>query len=73
MANTTRFKGKLGRRCRQVRQEQGLSQMDLVRYHDFTLSHLQKIERGDLDPRVSTLKRLAGALGVSLSELLEGI
>lgn len=69
----TRLKAKLGRRCREVRREHGFSQMDLVRYHDFSLSHVQKIERGDLDPRLSTLKRLAKALGVTLSELLDGV
>ncbi len=33
----------------------------------------QKIERGVLDPRLSTLRRLADAFDVSLSEFLEGV
>jgi hypothetical protein len=51
----------------------GLSQMDLVRDHDWTLSHYQKIERGVLDTRFSTLLKLAEPLGVTVSELLQGL
>lgn len=64
---------RLGRRCRQLRHEKGLSQLDMVRGFGFSLSHYQKIERGDLDARLSTLKRLAEAYGVSLPELLKGV
>jgi len=56
-----------------LRLEKGLSQLDMVRSHDFSLSHYQKIERGDLDARLSTLRKLAKAYGVSVSELLNGI
>lgn len=47
--------------------------MDVVKNHDITLSHLQKIERGALDPRLSTLRKLAEAYGVTLSSLLRGV
>ncbi|MCA9666621.1 MAG: helix-turn-helix transcriptional regulator [Myxococcales bacterium] len=50
-----------------------MSQLDVVRHHEFSLSHLQKIERGVLDPKLSTLARLAQAYGVSLSDLLDGV
>ena len=43
---------RLGRRCRALRDERKISQMDM---HGFSLSHYQKIERGVLDPRLSTL------------------
>jgi transcriptional regulator with XRE-family HTH domain len=62
----TRF----GKRCRKLRHQAGLSQLDMVRDHGFTLSHYQKIERGTLDPRLSTLIRLAKSFGVSVSELV---
>ena len=64
---------RLGRRCRQLRHERGLSQLDMVRSHGFSLSHYQKLERGDLDARISTLTRLAEAYGVSLPELFRGV
>ena len=63
----------LGARCRKLRRGRKLSQLDMVRNFDFSLSHYQKIERGELDPRLSTLRKLAGAFGVSLSQLLRGL
>lgn len=47
-----------------------MSQMDLVRDHGWTLSHYQKLERGTLDPRLSTILALAEALDVDPGELL---
>jgi transcriptional regulator with XRE-family HTH domain len=67
------FLRKLGKRCRQLRLDNGLSQLDMVRSHDFSLSHYQKIERGALDARVSTLRKLAAAFNVSLAELFKGL
>ncbi len=64
---------RLGKRCRELRHARGLSQLDMVRRFEFSLSHYQKIERGDLDARLSTLARLAECFEVSLSELLEGV
>jgi len=64
---------RLARRCRRLREDKGMSQLDMVRHHDFSLSHYQKIERGVLDPRLTTLKRIADAFGVTLEELLRGV
>lgn len=63
----------LGDRCRLLRQRRGLSQLDVVRHFDFSLSHYQKIERGVLDPRLSTLAKLAEVYGVTLATLLRGV
>jgi transcriptional regulator with XRE-family HTH domain len=73
MAAEDDFKRRLGERVRAVRRQSGLSQLDMVRYHGISLSHFQKIERGSLDPRVSTLCRLAEAFGMTLSDLLAGV
>jgi transcriptional regulator with XRE-family HTH domain len=70
---TERLQIRLGKRCRKLRQERRLSQLDMVRNFEFSLSHYQKIERGVLDPRMSTLARLAECFKVSLSELLKGV
>jgi transcriptional regulator with XRE-family HTH domain len=64
---------RLARRIREIRKAKGMSQMDLVRDHEWTLSHFQKIERGTLDPRFSTLLKLADCFGVTVAELLEGV
>ena len=63
----------LGERCRALRLRRGLSQMDVVRRYEFSLSHYQKIERGELDPRFTTLRKLAEVYGVSVSELVKGL
>lgn len=72
-ASQERRQKKLGKRCRELRHELDLSQMDMVRQFEFSLSHYQKIERGVLDPRMSTLERLADAFELTLSEFLEGV
>jgi transcriptional regulator with XRE-family HTH domain len=64
---------RFGKRCRKLRHQAGLSQLDMVREHGFSLSHYQKIERGALDPRLSTLLKLARSFGVSVSELLDSL
>lgn len=73
MAAATDLSVRLGRRCRTIRQRKKLSLMDVVKNHDISLSHLQKIERGVLDPRLSTLQKLADAYDVTLSSLLRGV
>lgn len=64
---------RFGKRCRALRRRRGLSQLDMVRRFEVSLSHYQKIERGDLDVRLSTAAKLAEAFGVSLSQLMRGL
>ena len=73
MSGDEQLSRRLGKRCRQMRLDRGLSQLDMVRSHGFSLSHYQKIERGALDARLSTLNRVAEAFGVAVSELLKGV
>lgn len=63
----------LGDRCRALRKRRRLSQLDVVRQFEFSLSHYQKIERGELDPRFSTLRKLAEVYDVTVSVLLKGL
>lgn len=67
-ANTVQ--ARFARRLRGLRQAKGLSQMDMVRDHGWSLSHFQKLERGVVDPRLTTIIALAEALGVEPGELL---
>ena len=57
----------LGDRCRALRKKRKLSQLDVIRQFEFSLSHYQKIERGELDPRFTTLRKLAEVYDVSVS------
>ncbi len=47
--------------------------MDLVRHHEWSLGHIGKIERGEVDVRASTLKRLAQDLGVPIGKFFDGL
>jgi hypothetical protein len=48
-----------------------MSQMDVVRDHGWTLSHYQKLERGVLDPRLTTIVALAEVFEVDPADLLK--
>ena len=61
----------LGSRIRRLRVQQGQTQDEVAKACGFTKSLLSKIETGDTQPPVATLVKIAGALGTSLSALLE--
>jgi transcriptional regulator with XRE-family HTH domain len=58
---------------RRARQQQGLSQERLALAASLNMTHVAKIERSEREPGVRTVSKLATALGVSASELFEGI
>lgn len=53
------------------REAKGLSQEALARKARITREYVNKLEAGRYDPTVGVLKRLAKALGVPVTELLE--
>jgi len=60
----------IGDRIRELRKAKGMSQMALARASGLSLSIVTQLEQGlTSDPRLSTLKALAGALGCTLDEL----
>jgi transcriptional regulator with XRE-family HTH domain len=60
----------IGKRVRELRAAAGLTQQQLAVAAGMTLSNVAQIERGKItDPRLSTLRALAAALGVPLGEL----
>ena len=56
---------------KRLRVRKGLSQDALARKADITREYVNKLEAGRYDPTVGVLKRLAKALGVPVTELLE--
>ncbi|WP_426263974.1 helix-turn-helix domain-containing protein [Sphingomonas sp. PWP1-2] len=62
----------LGENVRRLRIEQGLSQEELAFRAGMKRSYLSDLERGTRNPTVRALGRLAEALKVSSSSLLEG-
>lgn len=57
-------------RLRALRHAQGLSLRALKQRADVAVATLVRIEAGGYDPKLSTLQRLARALGVSVGTLI---
>ena len=64
------FQVALGRRIRDLRHED-YSQDDFAAKVDVFRSHMSLIEQGKTDLRLSTLLRIAAALGLTVAELLD--
>ncbi|SEO44765.1 transcriptional regulator, XRE family with cupin sensor [Amphibacillus marinus] len=61
----------LGSRIRIIRKQQNRTLEEIAKYCGFTKSLLSKIENGVTTPPISTLMKIAQALGVTVSDLLE--
>jgi len=59
----------LGRAVRTIREERGLSQMQLAAATGFMQSYVSQVERGRRKPNWSNIGRLAEGLKVSVSAL----
>lgn len=62
---------KLGRNLRRIRKEKGISQGDIVRTLGMGRGFVSNIENGKANPTLTTITKLAKALGVSSDELLK--
>ena len=61
---------RLGRRIRQLRTEQGLTLEALAGRAGISTAMLSKMERGAVNPTLVVAMRVAGGLGVTISELV---
>lgn len=59
----------LGRAVRAIREEHGITQAQLAEATGFMQSWISHVERGNRNPSWNNVVRLAGGLGVSVSEL----
>ena len=62
---------KLGENLRKLRLKKNLSQGNLARSLNVDRAYISNIENGRMNPTLSTLEKIAGALGISSSELLK--
>ena len=62
------FLKKLGSQIREIRKSKNLSQLDVGVAMDNFAEQIGRIERGELNVSVCTLKKVAEALGVPLSD-----
>jgi transcriptional regulator with XRE-family HTH domain len=60
----------MAKRLRQFRNERGLSQRSLAEKAGISREYLARLETGRQDPTLSTLEKLAKALGVKVGRLL---
>lgn len=61
---------KFGNRLRDLRKEKDLSQEKLANLSNVTINQISRIERGEINPTLSTLGVIAAAMEVSLKDLL---
>lgn len=62
-----------GKNLSRVRRRSGISQEELAVRASLHRTEIGLLERGERLPRIDTALKLAGALGVSLDELIAGI
>ena len=62
---------KLGQNLKRIRTKKGMSQGDIVRALGMPKSFVSSIENGRTNPTLSTITKLAKAIGVSTDELLK--
>lgn len=61
----------MGNKIRQVRLERGIAKRELARRAHVALSYLHDLESGRKSPTIRTLTKLASALDVPVTALLE--
>jgi len=62
---------KLGENLKKLRLKKKLSQGDLAKKLEVDRAYISNIENGRMNPTLSTLEKIAGALGVSIKELVD--
>jgi len=58
---------------KRARAESGLSQTQLAKAAGISHSEIYRLEAGTREPRLGTLIRLGGAMGIDGADLLEGL
>lgn len=61
-----------GDQIRSLREERGYTLQEMAKRAKLSLSYLSEIERGSKRPSLKTIEKLAGALNVSKTRLIEG-
>ena len=63
----------LGKRIRKLRQQSGLSQEKFALKIDMDRTYFASVEAGKRNIAIVNIKKIADGLGVTLSELFEGL
>jgi transcriptional regulator with XRE-family HTH domain len=62
---------KLGENLRKLRLKKDMSQVDLATALNVDRAYISNIENGRMNPTLSTLEKIAGALEIPMSELVK--
>lgn len=65
--------GRFGLRLRQLREEKGLSQEAFADRCGLDRTYVSGIERGRRNPSLKNIAKIAGTLGLSVSQLFQGL
>ncbi|MEX2535803.1 MAG: helix-turn-helix transcriptional regulator [Trueperaceae bacterium] len=64
------FRKALGARVRELRRQRGINQDDFAYRAGIHRTHVGMLENGKIDPKISTVLRVADALGLEFWELV---
>lgn len=73
MRRRARVTKEFGYRVCLLRDQQGFSQERLAEHTSMSMTYMGMIERGESNPSLIKVSRIAKALNLSLSELFEGV
>jgi transcriptional regulator with XRE-family HTH domain len=62
---------KIAKRIKRLREEQGLTIEKLAYENDLSKGNLSEIERGLIEPKLTTLEKIAKGFDISLKELFD--
>ncbi|RPE05577.1 XRE family transcriptional regulator [Chitinophaga lutea] len=68
-----KFLKALGKRVRALRHATGMSDRDFANTAGIAASQVNRIDKGELDVKICTLRAIAQALDIPLSELFRGL
>ena len=60
----------IGRKLREVREKQHLTQSDVAEAADISTNHYAQIERGEANPSIETFESIINALNTKSSKIL---
>ena len=61
----------IGNNIRTKRNERGISQQELADHSDVAKSTIQRIENGEMNPSILTLKKISITLDIDLADLIK--
>lgn len=67
----TNESSKLGKNLKRIRSAKGITQGDIVRKLGLGRGFISNIENGKANPTLSTITKIAKAIGVSVGELMK--